>query len=157
HTPEPGSATLLTSGTYLHNDFITFDVTSLVQDWLSGVWPQCGLAIVGTNGISIKLRTYLPGTGSIGTGETRAAVNLAFLDVRFEQGPSGATGATGATGSTGATGPSGPSGAQGATGATGPSGATGASGSTGATGATGPVGASGATGVTGATGPTGAI
>src|SRR5262249_55217745 len=40
HTPEPGTATLLTAGTFLHNDFITFDVTSLVQDWLSGVWPQ---------------------------------------------------------------------------------------------------------------------
>src|SRR5438046_1153895 len=135
------------------NEFLLVDVTAIVKDWLDGVAPNDGVALVanGTDGVVVRLDSK----------ENSKTGHAPLLDITVAgteaatKGPTGPTGPTGATGSTGATGATGMTGATGATGATGPTGATGATGPTGATGDTGPTGSTGATGATGDTGPTG--
>jgi len=133
-------------------EFVTVDVTGLVQDWLDGA-PNQGVALV-PNGAGLSAR--------LDSKENRITSHQAVLDIVLvgpegPTGPTGATGATGPTGATGATGATGPTGATGATGATGPTGATGATGATGGIGPAslvpGPTGPTGPTGATGATGP----
>ena len=150
-----GSLAASTAGQY-----ITFDVTSLVQSWITTPATNFGLALSSTAANLL-----------LDSKENDQTAHPASLDITITsqgatglQGPIGATGATGAQGpqgNTGAIGATGPQGAQGNTGATGAiglqgnTGATGATGFTGATGPTGPTGYTGPTGATGVTGPTG--
>jgi len=140
------------------NEFVVIDVTAPVKDWLDGVAPNDGVALVAnaTAGLFAVLDSK----------ESSRTSHCPTLDITLNGSDApGATGPTGPTGAAGPAGPTGPSGATGATGSTGPTGPTGSTGSTGATGSagptgptgnTGPAGATGATGSTGDTGPTGA-
>ena len=131
--------------------FVTFDVTSIVQQWISAPATNHGLALTSTSAVvqfdskendqtahAPQLEIATTGGGSTGGS-----------------GANGATGATGPTGLTGATGSIGPAGLTGATGLTGASGSTGAAGVQGATGPTGAAGLPGATGTAGLQGSTG--
>ncbi len=131
--------------------FVTFDVTSIVQQWISAPATNYGLALTSTAAVvqfdskendqtahEPQLQISLASTGTASTGAN------------------GATGATGATGLTGATGPIGLTGATGLIGMTGPIGATGWTGATGLIGATGVAGVAGSNGATGPTGLIGA-
>ena len=154
------------------NGYVTFDITSVLQAWVTT--PS------SNNGLQITAALAQPGTQVIlDTKESTTTSHPAFIDVVLAAtgtvgptGPMGLPGATGATGSAGAngtvgpTGAAGPSGAAGASGATGPAGANGTvgptgaagpSGAAGASGATGPAGANGTLGPTGAAGPSGAV
>ncbi|HEX9446207.1 MAG TPA: DNRLRE domain-containing protein, partial [Candidatus Binatia bacterium] len=128
------------------SQFIAVDVTSLVQDWLGGIAPNRGVALVAVGTTSLAFDAKESGT----TG------HYAQLDITLADSGAGSTGPTGATGPTGTVGATGPTGAAGATGAAGPTGAAGSQGSTGPAGATGNTGAAGAIGATGVAGPTGA-
>src|SRR5204862_245909 len=135
------------------NEFLLVDVTAIVKDWLDGVAPNDGVALVanGTDGVVLRLDSK----------ENSKTGHAPLLDITLAgseaatAGPTGPTGAAGATGTTGATGATGATGPTGGTGPTGATGDTGATGPTGATGDTGPTGSTGATGATGDTGPTG--
>src|SRR5438093_1525683 len=147
------------------NEFLLVDVTAMVKDWLDGVAPNDGVALVanGTDGVVLRLDSKENSkTGhaplldiTLAGSEAATAGPTGPTGAAGATGTTGATGATGATGPTGGTGPTGPTGATGATGPTGATGATSPTGPTGATGDTGPTGSTGATGATGDTGPTG--
>jgi hypothetical protein len=126
--------------------YVTFDITSQVQVWLSN--PS------SNNGVAISAAAAAPATQIVlDAKENTATSHPAFVDVVLAAG-GGTPGAAGATGTTGAAGNTGATGATGATGIPGPAGATGPTGA-GATGATGIAGPTGPPGI-GATGPTGA-
>ena len=128
------------------NQFVDVDLTSLVQEWLSGSQANNGIALLleGHNG-SFSF-------DSEQNDQTSHGPVLQYL--LTDSGPQGPPGPTGPTGNTGPQGPAGPTGP---TGHTGPQGAVGPNGATGATGATGPAGAIGPTGATGPIGPVGPI
>jgi len=132
--------------------FVTIDITSIVQGWITTPSSNNGLALTAATANVL-----------FDAKENDETAHVARLDVTITaQGATGATGAQGVqgiqgvTGATGAAGGTGLTGATGTTGATGVAGATGATGAIGVTGSTGAVGATGATGVTGAAGSTGA-
>ncbi len=128
--------------------FITIDVTSLVQGWVSAPASNFGVALASASASVV-----------FDSKENDATGHPAQLDITLAgpQGLPGPAGLTGATGPIGPIGPSGPAGAQGATGPAGPQGAIGLTGATGATGSTGPTGPAGATGATGPAGAQGPI
>lgn len=138
------------------NQFVTIDVTSLVQGWLTDPSSNFGIALSSTAANIV-----------LDSKENQATGHASELDITVvSQGPTGATGAqgiqgpVGPVGATGAQGPMGPVGAQGLQGPAGPQGIpgpTGPAGATGAQGPAGPVGATGATGATGAQGPAGPV
>ena len=134
--------------------FVTVDVTSTVQSWISGGTVNEGFAIKSISGGTAVSSLYL-------TSKDGASLGLpAELDLDFTSpvGPMGLQGPQGLTGGTGAMGPQGVQGAKGDTGAIGPQGPiglTGAQGVKGDTGATGPVGLQGPQGLTGGTGAIG--
>ena len=140
--------------------FVTFDITTLVKQWVTGASPNYGVAITAS---AAQPAT----TVNLDSKEATSTSHSAFGDVVLAvgtTGPAGPTGPTGPTGPagpaggpTGATGPSGPLGAQGPTGATGPLGPQGATGPSGPLGAQGPTGATGPLGPQGATGPSGPL
>ena len=155
--------------------FLTIDVTTVFQAWLTTPASNFGFVVEGVGAAAIFIDskesvtsshqpllqivqagpagpTGLAGnTGAQGTtGATGAIGNTGVT------GPTGAQGTTGVTGPTGAQGNTGITGVQGNTGATGATGSNGTNGSTGATGATGINGTNGSTGATGATGSNGA-
>ena len=149
--------------------YVTADVTSLVQGWLNGSIAEFGIALLPT--IADPARITFDSKESIATSH---APELEVIPVGpagpqgppgpqgpagpvGPQGPPGATGATGATGPQGAPGPVGPTGATGPQGPPGPDGAPGPQGPPGATGAQGPTGPSGPPGPQGPTGPQGPI
>lgn len=124
--------------------FVTFDITSLVQQWLTGSSPNYG--------VEITAALAQPNTTvNLDSKEAITTSHSAFADVELASGAPGPTGPTGPTGATGPAGPAGPAG--GPTGATGPAGV---AGPTGATGVAGPAGVAGPTGATGIAGPAGA-
>ena len=154
--------------------FLTIDVTTVFQAWLTTPASNFGFVVEGVGAAAIFIDskesvtsshqpllqivqagpagpTGLAGnTGAQGTtGATGAIGNTGVT------GPTGAQGTTGVTGPTGAQGNTGITGVQGNTGATGATGSNGTNGSTGATGATGSNGTNGSTGATGATGSNG--
>src|SRR5205807_8465757 len=154
-----------TSAPVAQYQFINIDVTNLVKDWLNGIIPNNGIALIpdgsrinaqfdskegGSTSHEPLLEIDLVGSGGGSAGPAGPTGPTGPI------GATGATGSTGSTGTTGATGPTGSTGPTGATGAAGAAGATGATGPTGATGVTGPTGPTGATGTTGDTGATGA-
>jgi len=127
--------------------WVTVDVTQLVQDWVTGVAPNFGIQISAAAGAPL---TSL----ALDSKENLNTSHPAFLEVVVQSvgpaGPAGATGTTGTSGAAGTTGPTGPSGVAGSngpTGATGPTGAAGANGATGTPGANGAAGGAGAGGV----------
>ncbi len=123
-------------------NYLTVDVTSIVNDWLAGSYDNNGFAIQSLSAVII-----------LDSKENTATSHPAVLDAAVASaGPAGPAGPAGATGATGATGAAG---ADGATGATGPQGATGPRGATGPQGATGPAGVAGTTGSQGKSGDTG--
>jgi len=160
------------------DSFVTVDLTPLVKDWIDGIVPNNGLAIVA-NAVNTNIRFDSKENGQT-SHEPRLEIRL--------KGPKGLNwkGAWNSTtnyvtddavsfngSSWTAKQPSnnsapveganwtiiaqkGDTGATGATGLTGPQGPTGPTGSTGATGATGLTGPQGPTGPTGSTGATGA-
>jgi hypothetical protein len=144
------------------NGYVTFDITTVLQGWVTT--PS------SNNGLQITAALAQPSTQVIlDTKESTTTSHPAFIDVILAAtgtvgatgptgfaGPAGATGATGANGAAGPAGATGATGANGAAGAAGATGATGANGAAGAAGATGATGANGAAGVAGATGPAGA-
>jgi hypothetical protein len=136
--------------------YVTLDVTSAVQAWVSGATANFGLAIAGSGTTQVQFDSK----------ENDQTGHAPELDIALASGGAGSVGATGATGATGAAGPQGDPGPQGligpagATGAPGPQGLAGATGATGAVGPVGPAGSGdglpGPAGPTGATGATGA-
>ena len=155
--PVPSGAVLSNVPVSASNDYVTFDITSILQGWVTT--PS------SNNGLQITAALAQPGTQVIlDTKESTTTSHPAFIDVVLTAGgtpgatgPTGPTGMTGSTGPTGATGvgTAGATGATGATGVIGPNGATGATGATGS-GTTGATGATGVNGIAGATGATGA-
>src|ERR1700690_3319035 len=147
-----------------HEDFITVDVTPIVQYWYTFPGTNNGIGLRGTNpsnGTSGAITISFDAKEDTDTSHgPELEIALAKIGGTGSTGATGATGATGNTGATGATGATGPSGgAKGATGATGPTGPTGANGTNGTngvTGATGPAGQAGGTGSAGAGGGAGA-
>jgi hypothetical protein len=134
------------------NQFVTIDVTSLVQGWLTDPSSNFGLALSSTTANVV-----------LDSKENQATGHASELDITVvSQGPTGATGAQGIqgpigpVGATGMQGPIGPVGAQGLQGPAGPQGIPGPIGPVGATGAQGPAGPVGATGAQGPIGPVGA-
>jgi hypothetical protein len=160
--------------------YVTLDVTSLVQSWVTAPATNLGIALGSTaanvlldskendeTGHAAKLDITITSSGATGaTGATGAAGVQGIQGFQGLQGATGAqglqgiqgtTGSVGATGTTGSIGLTGTTGATGLVGATGIQGTTGATGIAGVTGATGAIGATGIQGNTGATGTTGAI
>jgi hypothetical protein len=165
--------------------YIYLDLTGLVQDWYTGLFPNNGFvlttfenqnSLMGFRGyddgivpnwptLIIEYESAIGPTGPTGetgptgptgdTGPTGPTGDTGPTGPTGETGPTGPTGDTGPTGPTGETGPTGPTGDTGATGATGDTGPTGSTGETGPTGSTGETGPTGSTGETGPTGPTG--
>lgn len=125
-------------------NFITVDLTGLVQDWVDG--PTCG----GLNNYGIAIT---PATSSVNvafdTKESTTTSHEPQLEIELvNQGPAGVQGLQGATGPTGPQGPVGPTGTQGLTGPPGPAGPMGATGPQGPAGSSGNMGLSAtATGV----------
>ena len=112
------------------NDFVTVDVTTLVQAWISGSQSNNGIALAAnTTTTSVQFDSK----------EAGGASHSPTLEITLK-GPAGPTGATG---------PAGPVGPAGPQGATGPAGATGAQGPEGPQGAAGPTGPQGTAGVSG--------
>ena len=112
--------------------FITIDVTSLVQSWLNGT-TNYGIALTTSGGDIV-----------FDSKENDETSHAAHLDITVvSQGPTGPQGPAGPQGSAGSQGPVGP---QGSTGPQGPQGATGSQGPTGPTGGNGPAGPQGPAG-----------
>ena len=157
--------------------FVTFDVTSTVQGWVSAAATNNGLALTAGSAVvqfdskendqtahapELEIALAAGGAGSIGatgstgltgaTGPAGATGAVGAMGLQGVAGLAGATGSVGATGAVGATGLVGATGVAGTKGATGVSGVSGATGSTGAAGALGVAGSTGATGAVGATG-----
>jgi len=160
------------------NSYVTLDVTTAVQGWLTTPLSNNGLMLTSSGGSAqfdskentntshpAVLAVILASTGAAGpTGPTGPAGPAGPAGPTGATGPAGPAGPTGATGSagpagpagpTGATGPAGPVGPTGATGSAGPAGPAGPTGATGVAGPAGPTGPSGPTGLTGSAGPTG--
>ena len=161
--------------------YLNFDVTALVQGWITAPATNFGFALTSAAGnilidskesdetahsarldISIVSQGPIGPAGSTGiagpvglTGTTGATGAVGATGVTGAQGIAGVAGVTGATGAVGSTGATGAAGATGVTGAQGIAGVTGSTGATGLAGATGTTGATGALGTTGSTGATG--
>ena len=131
------SFTPAVSGTY-----VTIDITSLVQNWITTPATDFGIALSSTAGNILLDSKENDQTGHAATLD----VTITSTGATGPQGPigpqgiQGINGANGATGATGALGPIGPQGVPGAIGAIGPIGPAGANGADGATGSTGPAG-----------------
>jgi collagen triple helix repeat protein len=151
--------------------FITVDITSIVQSWVNAPATNFGIALTTTSADIVFDSKENDETSHVSALDITLA-SQGPQGIQGIQGPTGPTGAQGLQGAQGVQGPAGSNGAtgtqgiQGAIGPTGATGATGAQGNIGATGATGtqgiqgtigPTGATGATGAQGSTGATGAI
>ncbi len=182
YATQPSIGTAFTTFTPVNaGGYITVDVTSLVQGWITTPASNDGIALSSASaavlldskendetGHSARLDITITTPGA--TGATGAQGIQGLVGPQGSQGvagpqgiqgaqgtqgpigPAGSIGLTGATGSIGATGSTGAAGLAGATGAIGATGIAGATGSTGAVGATGSTGLAGATGSTGSTG-----
>jgi len=150
----PAQGALVASGVAVSagDTFITVDVTSAVQSWISGSVPNNGFFITANGGTNVLFDSKETTTTS---HPATLSVVLSYPGAQGPSGPSGPAGASGPTGASGPSGPSGPSGLTGPSGPSGPTGLTGPSGPSGPTGLTGPSGPSGPAGVTGPSGPSG--
>ncbi len=113
--------------------YVTVDVTLLVQGWVTAPATNFGLALTST-----AANVLLDSKENDETGHAASLdITITSMGATGAQGPAGAPGIqgapglNGAPGIAGATGPAGPAGAAGATGATGPAGPAGATGTVG--------------------------
>lgn len=134
--------------TATQNQFVVMDITALVQDWVSGLVPNNGVALVMESST---------GSFAFDSKESITTSHQPELEIAMTgpAGPQGPQGPQGLTGSAGPQGPAGQTGPQGAAGATGPQGPIGPTGAIGTQGPSGPQGAAGATGSQGPIGPMG--
>jgi hypothetical protein len=127
--------------------YATFDITSLVQQWLSGSAPNYGVEIMSSP-------TQTAMVVELDSKESNTTSHAAYAEIAIVSlGPPGPTGPTGASGPAG---PSGPQGAAGIPGIQGPQGPQGATGPAGVPGVAGPTGKQGPNGPEGPNGPSGA-
>jgi hypothetical protein len=128
------------------DSYVTFDITLLLRDWVSGAAPNYGLEI---SAAVAQPQTVV----GLDSKESNTSSHPAYGEVTVvTAGPQGSTGPAGASG------PQGPSGSQGPAGPTGPAGAQGVQGpqgSQGVPGVPGPPGPQGPQGPSGPSGPTG--
>jgi hypothetical protein len=109
-------------------EFLSVDVTGLVQDWVDGTLPNYGIAIApATPAPNVFINT-------------KQNINSPVLDITLitSPGPQGPQGPPGVQGETGPAGPTGSQGPQGVQGNTGPAGPTGSQGPIGPIGPEGP-------------------
>jgi hypothetical protein len=128
-----------TSGIFLASaagQYVTLDVTALVQGWVTTPATNFGFALTSTSANLL-----------LDSKENDETGHAAALDITITS--EGATGPQGIQGPIGPQGPLGPAGANGAPGPVGPQGIIGPIGPAGAIGAAGPVGPTGATGTIG--------
>jgi hypothetical protein len=129
--------------------FVTVDITSTVQAWLTGTLPNHGIALVPHN--SGAVRVAFDSKEATGTGHPME------LEVTITAGPPGPAGPAGPPGPTGPAGPAGATGPRGLQGLTGPQGLQGSPGPQGPAGPVGPQGPQGARGPAGPQGPAGPV
>jgi hypothetical protein len=132
--------------------YMMLDVSTIVRDWLDGVIPNHGLALVPDDGAT---------SFAIDSKETKRAGHEPHLELMLNagyglQGPTGPIGPVGSQGNQGVAGPAGPQGFPGPAGPTGAMGIQGLAGLDGAAGAQGTQGTAGAVGSQGIPGSTGA-
>jgi hypothetical protein len=154
------------------NRFKEIDVTEIVQEWVAGISPNHGFALVGdvTDQVSIQidskentatshhaeLELLTSGGGTPGpAGPPGDAGPVGPVGPQGEPGPTGPTGPQGTQGEAGPVGPAGPVGATGPAGPAGTPGEPGVAGPAGPVGATGPIGPVGPQGESGPIGPAG--
>lgn len=101
------------------NNFVQIDVTSAVQDWLSGAAPNNGLALVTTDTGNWAFDSK---ESAVTSHEPELEISLGTAGPQGPQGPQGDTGPQGPQGNTGNTGAQGPPGPQGPTGPAGANG-----------------------------------
>ena len=126
--------------------FVTIDVTTLVQGWIS--------APATNNGVALTAATAAV---QFDSKENDLTGHAAALDVTLAAGPAGPIGPQGPLGFTGPAGATGPQGPQGLAGVAGPQGPAGVQGSAGPSGPQGPTGLPGTAGTTGAPGSPGMV
>jgi hypothetical protein len=161
--PSAGSFTAALAGQY-----VTLDVTSLVQGWVTAPSTNFGFALTSAvanllldskendeTGHAAKLDITITSTGA--TGATGAQGIQGISGAQGVQGVAGPLGIQGITGATGLVGPIGATGAVGAPGAVGAIGAQGIQGTAGAQGIQGIAGVPGAAGAIGANGAAGTV
>jgi Collagen triple helix repeat (20 copies) len=134
--------------------FLSLDLTSSVQAWLSGTLVNNGIALVPSSGSPIFVS--FDSKENIFTSHV-ADLSLVLVSAGSvgPQGPQGVQGPQGAVGPQGSTGATGPAGSNGTNGAAGPQGPGGSTGATGATGPMGPMGLLGPQGPAGTNGTNG--
>jgi hypothetical protein len=113
------------------SSFVTFDVTTLVRDWIAGRQPNHGLALIAASDTAFV---------SFDSKENPITSHQPTLEIVLHGGSGGGTGPAGPQG------PAGPAGAPGADGPAGPQGPMGLPGPIGLTGASGPAGPAGPAG-----------
>jgi hypothetical protein len=139
-----------TSGIFMAaaaGQYVTLDVTALVQGWVTTPATNFGFALTSDTANLLLDSKENDETGHAATLD----VTITSEGATGPQGVQGPQGPIGATGANGAQGPIGPAGANGAAGTVGPQGVAGPIGPAGA------AGANGADGATGAAGPVGTI
>ncbi len=109
--PTLASAAATSSGTSAVNNYIDFDITKVVQSWITTPADNFGVELRSAGSVSITLDSK----------ENTNTSHPAVLEIALS-GPEGPAGPAGAKGATGATGPAGPKGSTGATGPQGPAG-----------------------------------
>lgn len=131
---DPGTVTFNTQPTFVATssivnvvqcdiqDFIAFDVTELVNQWISGVFPNFGIALQNPDGTTVVR------FGSDDITSPFAPLLILYYSGGGEIGPTGPTGPTGPAGLPGIPGPTGPTGPAGLPGIPGPAGPTGPTG-----------------------------
>lgn len=120
-----GTAKVSAAGQY-----VTVDVTSAVQGWLTTPSANNGLALTAATAVV-----------QFDSKENDQTSHAPELEIALAAGGSGSVGTQGPPGAPGPAGPTGPAGPQGATGIQGPAGSTGPAGTTGPPGPAGPSGA----------------
>jgi hypothetical protein len=140
--------------------FVTVDVTSTVQDWITLKTPNEGFAFVSipnANPALVSAINFASKEGSMGGLPAELDMDFEASAPQGPQGPKGDTGLTGTTGPQGPVGATGPQGIKGETGATGPLGPQGPQGLTGTTGPKGATGLDGKTILSGTIAPSSAV
>ena len=154
------------------NAYVTIDVTTQVQAWITTPSVNFGIEITALPGVLVALDArenthtshpalldvvVLAGGGAGPQGAVGRDGGVGATGAIGPAGPVGPTGSAGPAGAQGSTGPAGATGSVGAAGSVGPAGPTGSAGTTGAVGPTGPAGPAGAVGATGAAGVQGSV
>ncbi len=109
-------ATVQTAQVVGAGEFVTFDVTSAVQGWVSAPGTNYGLALVAGTGTVVQFDSKENDETSHAPDLEIALVGSGAMGPAGPQGPAGATGATGATGLAGSQGEVGPQGPPGVSG-----------------------------------------